>query len=538
MAGAPRPDSTSPWTPLRHKVFRWLWLASLASNIGTWFQNVGASWLMTTLSTSPSQVALVQAATSLPMFLLSLPAGALADVLDRRRILLVTQSWMAVVAAGLGILTATGAVTPWLLLFFTFLLGLGAAVNGPAWQAAIPEMVPREDLPAAIALGSLGFNMARATGPALAGLVVAAAGPSVTFLFNAVSFAGVLVVLYFWKRPVEEAVLPAERILGAMTTGVRYVRHAPEVIAPIARGCAFVLCGSSIWALLPVVARNELKTGPAGYGLLLGALGIGAVAGAVVLPRLKRNNSTDGVVAAATIVFAGATAVLGGSRSFWVLMAAMLLAGGGWLSILSSLNVAVQTVVPSWVRARALSVYLLVFSGSLAGGSALWGAVADHTSTSTALYASAAGMIVGLAATFRLHLRSGEGLNLAPSRQWPTPIVAHDDLEPERGPVLVTVQYRIDPARTDEFHDAMRGVRRIRLRDGAMQWGLFVDSADPGLFTEVFLVKSWIEHLRQHERVTFADSDIQARASAFHIGPDRPVVQHLLGSSGRSPAPS
>jgi MFS family permease len=525
----------SPWTPLRHKVFRWLWMASLASNIGTWFQNVGASWLMTTLSTSPSQVALVQAATSLPMFLLSLPAGALADVLDRRRILLVTQTWMALVAAGLGILTATGAITPGLLLLCTFLLGLGAAVNGPAWQSAIPEMVSREDLPAAIALGSLGFNMARATGPALAGLVVAAAGPSVTFLFNAVSFAGVLAVLYLWKRPVEEAVLPAERILGAMTTGVRYVRHAPEVIAPIVRGSVFVLCGSSLWALLPVVARNELKTGPAGYGLLLGALGIGAVAGAMVLPRLKRNNSTDGVVAAATVVFAGATAVLGGSRNFWVLMIAMLLAGGGWLSLLSSLNVAVQTVVPSWVRARALSVYLLVFFGGLAGGSALWGAVADHTSTSTALYASAAGMIAGLLLTFRLHLRSGEGLNLAPSRQWPTPIVAHD-LEPERGPVLVTVQYRIDPARSDEFHEAMRDVRRIRLRDGAMQWGLFVDSADPGLFTEVFLVKSWVEHLRQHERVTFADQDVQARASAFHIGPDRPVVQHLLGNARRSPA--
>lgn len=537
MAGVPLPDTPSPWTPLRHKVFRWLWTASLASNVGSWFQNVGASWLMATLSTSPAQVALVQAATSLPMFLLALPAGALADVLDRRRILLFTQSWMALAAAGLGLLTAGGAITPGLLLFFTFLLGLGAALNGPAWQSAIPEMVPREDLPAAIALGSVGFNMARALGPALAGLVVAAAGPAVTFLFNAVSFAGVLAVLYLWKRPVEEAVLPAERILGAMTTGVRYVRHAPEVIAPILRGSVFVLCGSSLWALLPVVARSELQTGPAGYGLLLGALGAGAVGGAMVLPRLKRNNSTDGVVTAATLVFAGATAVLAGSRQFWVLMLAMLLAGGAWLSLLSSLNVAVQTVVPSWVRARALSVYLLVFFGGLAGGSALWGAVADRAGTSVALYASAAGVVVGLLFTFRLHLRSGEGLNLAPSRQWPTPIVAHD-LEPDRGPVLVTVQYRIDPVRTAEFNAAMRDVRRIRLRDGAMQWGLFVDAADPGLHTEVFLVKSWIEHLRQHERVTVADQDIEARARAFHLGPERPAVQHLIGNAGRSFSPS
>lgn len=287
-------DTPSTWSPLRHTIFRWLWIASVASNIGTWFQNVGASWMMTLLTPSPTLVALVQAATSLPMFLLSLPAGAVADVLDRRRLLLVTQTWMTLSAFGLWAFTAANATTPWILLTFTFLLGLGAALNGPAWQASIPEMVPREELPAAVTLGSIGFNIARAAGPALAGLVVAASGPAVTFLVNAVSFLGVLVVLFFWRRPVEEAVLPAERILGAMTTGLRYVRHAPEVLAPIIRGTTFVLCGASLWALLPLVARNELKAGAQGYGLLLGALGVGAVAGAMVLPRLKRNNSTTG----------------------------------------------------------------------------------------------------------------------------------------------------------------------------------------------------------------------------------------------------
>lgn len=525
-------DTPSTWSPLRHTIFRWLWIASVASNIGTWFQNVGASWMMTLLTPSPTLVALVQAATSLPMFLLSLPAGAVADVLDRRRLLLATQAWMTLSAFGLWAFTAAGATTPWLLLTFTFLLGLGAALNGPAWQASIPEMVPREELPAAVTLGSIGFNIARAAGPALAGLVVAASGPAVTFLVNAVSFLGVLVVLFFWRRPAEEAVLPAERILGAMTTGLRYVRHAPEVLAPIIRGTTFVLCGASLWALLPLVARNELKAGAQGYGLLLGALGVGAVAGAMVLPRLKRDNSTDGVVAAATLVFAAATTALAYVREFWLLMIAMLLAGGAWLSLLSSLNVAVQTVVPSWVRGRALSVYMLVFFGGLAGGSALWGAVAEHLGLSRALLVSAAGMIAGLAATFRIHLRSGEGLNLAPSRQWPAPIVAHD-WEPERGPVLVTVQYRVDPARAAEFAEAMRHVRRIRLRDGAMQWGLFVDSADPGLYTETFLVKSWIEHLRQHERATVADRDIEAEARSFHLGPERPAVSHLIAAPVR-----
>ena len=533
MAGvANRADARSPWSPLRHTIFRWLWIASVASNVGTWFQNVGASWLMTTLSASPAMVALVQAATSLPMFLLALPGGAIADVLDRRRLLIVTQTWMTLAAFGLGLTTAFGVTTPWLLLFFTFLLGLGAALNAPAWQASIPEMVPREDLPAAVFLGSVGFNIARAAGPALAGIVVAAAGPAVTFLVNAVSFLGVVIVLVAWRRPRQETVLPAERILGAMTTGMRYVRHAPEVIAPIVRGSTFVLCGSSLWALLPLVARSELKSGPAGYGLLLGALGLGAVAGAFALPHLKRDNSTDGVVAVATLVFAGATAALAYVREFWLLMAAMLLAGGAWLSLLSSLNVAVQTAVPSWVRARALSVYLLVFFGALAGGSALWGAVAERTGVPVALVASAAGMVVGLLATLRFHLRSGEGLNLAPSRQWPAPIVAHD-LEPERGPVLVTVEYRIAPERAREFAETMRGVRRIRLRDGAMQWGLFVDSADPSLHTEIFLVKSWVEHLRQHERVTIADRDVEEQARAFHLGPDRPVVRHLIAEPAR-----
>src|SRR3954454_18471039 len=527
----PSPDPRSTWSPLRHTIFRWLWIASVASNVGTWFQNVGASWMMTTLSPSPILVALVQAATSLPMFLLSLPAGAVADVLDRRRLLLVTQTWMTLAAFGLWAFTAASATTPGLLLSFTFLLGLGAALNGPAWQASVPDMVPREDLPAAVTLGSIGFNIARALGPALAGLVVAAAGPAVTFLVNAVSFLGVLVVLFFWRRPAEEAMLPAERIWGAMTTGLRYVRHAPEVIAPTIRGCTFVLCGASLWALLPLVAKQDLKSGPEGYGLLLGALGIGAVAGAMALPHLKRGSSMNAVVAVATLVFAGSTLALAYVHSFWVLMLAMLLAGGAWLSLLSSLNVAVQTVVPSWVTGRALSVYMLVFYAALAGGSAIWGIVGEHFGISTALLASSVGMVVGLAATFRIHLRSGEGLNLAPSRQWAAPIV-HHDLEPERGPVLIEVRYTIDPARAAEFAEAMSGVRRIRLRDGAMQWGLFVDSSDHTLYTEIFLVKSWVEHLRQHERGTHADRDVETQAYAFHVGGGRPAVTHLIAERG------
>ena len=521
-------SSASPWQPLRHSIFRWLWIANVASNLGTWLQSVGASWLMTTLSDSTTIVSLVQAATSLPMFLLALPGGALADVLDRRKILLLTQSWMLVAATGLGLLTLAGLMTPWLLLLFTFLLGIGAALNGPAWQAIIPELVPREELPAAVALGSIGFNIARAIGPALGGLLVAATGPAATFLLNAASFLGVLAVLYRWRRPGETSMLPAERILGAMRTGLRYVRHAPEVQAPIIRATAFLVCAASLWAVLPVVARVELRQGAAGYGLLLAAMGVGAVSGAMVLPRLRRRLAPDGVVAASTLVFAGVLLALAWVRNFPLVCVAMLAAGGAWLSLLSTLNVAVQTVVPAWVRGRALSVYLLFFFGSFAVGSPLWGMLAERFGMAPSLTASAVCLVLSMLATARWRLRSGEGLNLAPSRQWPAPIVMHDDLEPERGPVLVTVRYRIDPERAAGFAAVMQSVRRIRLRDGAMQWGLFVDAAAPEVYTEVFLVKSWAEHLRQHERVTVSDRDVEVQALSFHVGPDRPVVEHLI----------
>jgi MFS family permease len=441
--------------------------------------------------------------------------------------LLVTQAWMALCAGGLALATGLDLITPGLLLLFTGLLGLGSALNAPAWQAIQPELVPREELPAAVTLGSIGFNIARSAGPALGGLLVAVAGPEATFLLNALSFAGVIAVLARWRRQTEASVLPAERFFGAMRTGMQYVRHAPEVLAVIARGGAFVLCGSAVWALLPVVARRELASGPAGYGLLLTALGIGAVSGAMILPRLRRRFAPSVLVALAVLVFAAATAVLATVPSFWPIAGALCLGGGAWLTLLSGFNVALQTVVPGWVRARALSVYLLAFYAGLTAGSALWGGLAERFGLRAALLAAAAGQIVGLLATFRLELRTGEGLNLSPSRQWPVPVVQLD-LEPERGPVLVTVQYRVAAERAAEFAAAMRAVRRIRLRDGAMQWGLFADAAAPDRRVEVFLVRSWLEHLRQHERATWADRAIEEEARAFHTGDGPPVVHHLI----------
>jgi MFS family permease len=525
--GTPRTAGASSLAPLRVALFRALWIASVASYVGTWMQDVGAAWLMTSLTTSPVLIASLQAAMTLPVFLLALPAGALADVVDRRRLLLVTQGWMLLTAAVLGLLTVSGFSTASILLAATFSLGLGTALNAPAWQAIIPELVPREQLGSALALNGAGINLARAAGPALGGLLIAAAGPGATFLLNAASFLGVLIVLARWRRPPRHSLLPTERILGAMRTGLRYVRHAPDLRSVMLRSGAFMLFGSAMWALLPAVARFELGVGPEGYGLLLAALGVGAVLGAAALPRLRRALTPERVAAAAGLVF---TAVLLGMA--WVksdLGMGFVLgaAGAAWLVLLTTFHTAAQAVLPAWVRGRGLAVYLLVFFGAMALGSTLWGALAEYTSLATSLTVAAFGVLVGGLLTARQRLGTVEGMNLTPSRHWPAPSVSGDPAL-DSGPVLVTVEYRIDPARASEFTREMAEVRRIRLRDGALRWSLLNDSADPWRYVESFAVESWLEHLRQHERITVADRAIESRARAFHLGPEPPVVSHFI----------
>ncbi len=522
----------SAWGPLRQPLFLALWLAALASNLGTWMQEVGEAWLMTELSPSPLMVALLQTADSLPLFLLALPAGALADAVDRRRLLLVTQLWMTIAAGTLGVLTLFEWTNAWMLLTFVFLLGIGAALSMPAWQAVTAEVVPRSDLPAAVTLNSVGFNVARAAGPALGGLVVASIGAGAAFLFNAASFLGVIVVVYQWRRPHRASVLPAERVAGAMRAGWRYVQHAPSLRAVLVRTAAFILGASGLWAMLPIVARSELGVGAFGFGALLGCLGAGAVFGAAVLPRLRGRLSADGLAAAGTLLFAGVTAVLAFVRQYEVLCAALALGGVAWIALMSSLNVAAQTVLPGWVRARGLAVYLLVFQGGMALGSLLWGTVAQHFDIPTALSAAALAMVLGLATMFLYPLPRTEDLDLSPSLHWPQPNIVVEP-HPEQGPVLVTVEYRIEPQKAADFAEAMEGLRKIRRRDGAVSWGLFQDMAEPTRYLETFVVESWAEHLRQHERITVADRAIQERVHAFHSGPEPPLVSHLLSGSER-----
>jgi MFS family permease len=524
----------STWSPLRQLLFRALWLASVASNIGTWMQNVGAAWLMTSLAPSPTMVALVQAATSLPVFLVGLPAGAIADLVDRRRLLLATQGWMLAAASVLGVLTFLDAITPWSLLTLTFALGLGAAMNAPAWQAIIPELVGDAELRGAVTLNGVGYNVARAVGPALGGIVVATLGSGAVFILNACSFLGVMVVLYRWPRTVNVSALPAEDVFGAMRAGVRYVRHAPAVQAVLLRTGAFIFGGSALWALLPLVARDELALDATGYGVILGCLGAVAVAGGLYLPRLERWLSTDALLAGAIALFAVATAGPVYARHIALLCVVMIAGGVAWIAIMSTFNVAAQVTVPAWVRARALAVYGIVSQGGMALGSAFWGLVAERVSLSTTLLLAGATLAVGIVTTLRYRLRLDEEIDFSPSQHWPEPILSMHP-EPDAGPVLVTVEYMIDAARAQEFATAMRGVRLQRLRDGAYRWGLYNDSATPTRFLETFVVESWAEHLRQHERVTVADKETEDVVRAFHIGAAPPAISHLIYARAMAP---
>ncbi len=400
----------SPWAPLSEPLFRSLWVAAVISYTGTWMQNVGAGWLMTQLTMSPLMVGLVQAATTLPVFLVILPAGALADMVDRRRLLLITQVWMVAAAALLGIFTLLGTVTPWILLLFTFVLGLGAVMNDPAWQAITPEIVSPAQHAPAVALNSVGFNVARAVGPALGGIVIAIAGSGVAFLLNAVSFFGVIFFLYRWKRPRFEN-METGRVTDAILTGLRYGRDASVVRCVLIRTGAFSLAASSLLALLPIVARPH---GATGYGLLLGSFGLGALAGAAVLPRLRSTLSVDGVVTVAIVIFAAMTFAAGQVRGFGWLQLVLFTSGTAWIGILACLNVAAQTMSPSFLRARALSLYLLVLQGGMAIGSALWGALASRVGIPTTLLYSAIALVAGLVSVRRYPLTSQE-LQYAPS---------------------------------------------------------------------------------------------------------------------------
>ncbi|HLS75295.1 MAG TPA: MFS transporter [Nocardia sp.] len=523
-------DATQPlstWAPLRSPIYRALWIAQLVSNMGTWMQTVGAQWLLVDEPNAATLVSLVQTAITLPVMLLSIPSGVLADLMDRRRLLLGAQSTMAVLATVLAVATATGHTTPGVLLILLFLLGCGQAITAPSWQAIQPELVPRRQIAAAAALGSMNVNIGRAVGPALAGVLVAASGPALVFALNALSFGGIVAVLLFWRRPAADRTLPNERPLAALQAGTRFIRAAPAIRRVLLRCLLFVGPASAVWALLPVIARDGLGLDSSGYGLMLGALGVGAVAGALALARIRAKLTPTARLTIASVVFGLAAAGSALIPSVAVVLVLLVGAGMAWLLALSTMNATMQLLLPAWVRARGLSVYMLVFMGGQALGALLWGLVAGATSTVTALLIAAGLLVCGAAVSVWLPIRHDvEDLDLSPATFWQEPeLVVEPD--PDDGPVLVLRYYDVPAERLDEFLAAMVFVGRSTQRTGAMEWRLFRDVGVVDRYVEAFVVRSWAEHMHQHQVRLTAQDQLRTQAVAeFRAG--EPNITHLV----------
>lgn len=515
-------------SPFAHRAFTILWMATVLSNIGTWMHDVGAGWLMTSMTASPIWVALIQTATSLPVFLLALPAGALADVLDRRRLLIVVQVALSLCAALLGVLVFLGQVTPFVLLAFTFVMGIGAALTAPAWQAIVPSLVPRAALQQAVATNSVGINISRAIGPALAGLLITIVGIAMPFLINALSYLIVVAALIWWSPPAKpQRKLPVEDIRGAMRAGVRYALHSKPLKATIVRAIGFFVFASAYWAMLPLIVKQLLHGDASLYGILLGCIGGGAVAGALLIPRLKKIFSVDHLVMLGSI--GTALTMLFFALFPYVIVAALacIVAGVSWITVLTCLNVSAQTSLPDWVRARGLAIFVTVFFGCMSLGSLLWGQVASSFDIPTALVAAATGLLLFMPITRKFSLQQVQSLDLAPSAHWPEPMVTNAP-EHDAGPVMVTIEYLLASDDVPEFVRVMDELSQQRYRDGAYAWGIFEDTAQKGRFLEYFLVLSWLEHLRQHERVTQTDQALQDKVRQLHIGKAAPQVTHLI----------
>ncbi|WP_078900952.1 MFS transporter [Actinacidiphila yeochonensis] len=517
----------SSWAPLRLRTFRSLWLAQLGSNVGTWMQTVGAQWMLVHQPNAPTLTSLVQAASLLPVLFLSLPAGVLADVLDRRRLLIWLSVGMTAVSAALAALTAAGLTTPSVLIALVFLLGCGSALTGPGWQAVQPELVPRGQIPAAAALGSLNVNLARAVGPALAGVIVAVTGPDVVFAINAVSFLGVVGALTAWHRADPRGAGAPERIRPALAAGTRYVRNAPGVRRLLLRAGLFVVPASALWGLLPVVSSTRLGLGAGGYGLLLGALGLGAIAGAVTVKRVRAAVGRNLLLALSGCAFAAGSAAAALVTQPVVVAVLLVLTGVGWLYALSTLNTTLQLALPAWVRARGLAVYLMVFMGGQGVGTLLWGLLAQAAGIRPTLLAATALLLLSSLslALWPVHARTGtlERDAVAP---WPEPMLAFDE-EPGGGPVLVEIDYEVAADRTADFRAAMAALSVSRRRTGAVHWSLYRDAERENVWVEIFEVPSWQEHLLQHDgRLTGYDAELVERARSLAAG--EPRVRHLV----------
>ena len=531
---------TSGFAPLKIPVFRDRWIASTVSSIGTWMQDTAGTWLMTTLTLSPLLIALMQTAASLPVLALGLLSGATADLFDRRKLLIFWQSWMLASVGVLAVLTFMGRIGPWSLLAFTFLLNFGSAMNNPAWQAIVPELVPRELIPDAVSLNSASNNLARAVGPALGGLMVAAfarvdTGSAWVFFLNSLSFAGVIWVLANWKRvPLFKSALPSERLAASIRTGLRYVRYAPGLQASLLRAFTFTFFFSAVWSLLAVVAHNDMRQGALGYGILNGSLGLGALMAAFTLARVRQRFKTDTIIAIATAYSVATMVVLARVHRPAIIIPVLVAAGFCWTSTMASLNTSVQMSVPAWVQARALGTYLMSFQGGLALGSVLWGAIAEAKGAGFSLLCAAGGFAASYPFVRRFHvLRGGipdttpRQLRRAAPELAPFP-EGEDDDPAYAGPVRISIEYRIPVESYAEFTRLAHRLRGVRLRGGALRWGIYRDAMEPERLEESFIMESWLDYLRSRERVTKADDAIRQRVYELHGAEEPPRVSYQI----------
>ena len=527
VQNSPVTKASNLWHPFKTPIFRNLIIADVVSDVGSFMQSMGAAWLMVSLHAGPLYVALIQTASALPFFLFALPAGALGDIVDRRKLILVAEIWMAAVAIVLCVTTIAGRATPILLLLLTFALSAGDAFESPTWRAALPELVEKEDLAPAAALNGIEFNFARAVGPALGGVVIAIAGVSTAFLVNAVSNLGVIFVVARWKRQVPKRTTAPETLTGATVAGLRFVRYSPALRSLLLRSGIVMFFASGLLALLPSIAHSVNKS-PIGYGILLGCFGFGAVVGAMAMQEARARWSAEAVVSSGILIFGLATVASGMVHFLPALAISALIGGAAWIVFVSLFNVVVLTRTPNWVRARVLAVSMLVFQGAMAAGSAAWGALATRTGIHVALICAGIGTIASTVLGRFLKLPEAT-VDLTPWAHWkvPTPVTEDPDVA-DAGPILVTVEYHVVPEQRDLFIEAIYEYGRIRRRDGAYEWGVFRDIENAELYLETFLVDSWAEHLRQHERTTVGDHSIEERVLSYARG--TPAVRHLVNA--------
>jgi MFS family permease len=524
------PKQKNLFSALRDRFFRMLWIANVTSLVGSWMHETATAWLMTSMTISPLMVALLQTAMTLPFFLMALPAGALADIIDRRKILIASQTIMLLAACALGIFTLTGIITPVNILVLTFGLAIAAAVNAPTWQSIIPELVPPDRLQSAVTLGSVAFNVARVAGPVLGGLVLALAGPASVFFVNALSFTGVIIALLHWKYRQPEQSLPAERFFGAIRTGVGYVRNVPQVKTVLLRMAIFSFFGGSLWTFLPLIARVRLSLSPSGFGLLMCFFGIGGLAGAALLPKAGQMLRLRPLANYATLLFAASIAILSFSKLFWLTSLALVIGGIAWLVLISTYNTAILSIVPSWVRGRVMSVFMLVFFGPFAIGSALWGFLGSWLGITATLATTSVFTGFGLLATLRMPFSESHGIDLTPSEHWPQ---FTGEVEPalHEGPILIVAEYTIDPDHIEEFLKSVWALRTIRRRDGAFRWNLFKQTGDPHRFIESFLVESWAEYMRQQERFTASDGGVVDTVRSCQKDGEPVIIRHFVAQA-------